>query len=117
MVSTPMAEPAPPASSRPTLRRRQPLGRCRLRQSAPNTAPTAVADTGDATEKGGTNNGTGGSPATGNVLTNDTDPDAGDTKTVSAVNFGATDGTLGAGPRSAWQSRAQRLGDLHLHSE
>ena len=33
--------------------------------SAPNTAPTAVADT---------------TPATGNVLTNDTDPDAGDTK-------------------------------------
>ena len=63
--------------------------------SAANTPPTAVADTGDATEKGGVANGTGGSPATGNVLTNDTDPDAGDTKTVTAVNFGATDGTLG----------------------
>ena len=63
--------------------------------SAPNTTPTAVADTGDATEKGGIANGSGGSSATGNVLTNDTDPDAGDTKTVTAVNFGATAGTLG----------------------
>ena len=63
--------------------------------TTPNTSPTAVADTGDATEKGGVANGTGGSPATGNVLTNDTDPDAGDTKTVTAVSFGATTGTLG----------------------
>ncbi|SFO57975.1 VCBS repeat-containing protein [Bradyrhizobium sp. Ghvi] len=61
-----------------------------------NSPPTAVADTGDATEKGGVNNSTGGSPATGNVLTNDTDPDAGDTKTVIAVSFGSTSGTLGA---------------------
>ena len=60
-----------------------------------NTAPTAVADTADATEKGGIANGSGGSPATGNVLTNDTDPDAGDTKTVTAVSFGAVAGTLG----------------------
>ena len=62
----------------------------------PNTPPTAVADTGDATEKGGLANGSGGSPATGNVLTNDTDPDSGDTKTVTAVAFGATAGTLGS---------------------
>ncbi|MCK1676436.1 DUF4082 domain-containing protein [Bradyrhizobium sp. 150] len=61
-----------------------------------NAPPTAVADTGDATEKGGLANGTGGSPATGNVLTNDTDPDAGDTKTVTAVAFGSTAGTLGS---------------------
>lgn len=61
-----------------------------------NTPPTAVADPGDATEKGGLANGTGGSPATGNVLTNDTDPDAGDTKTVTAVAFGSTAGTLGS---------------------
>ncbi|WP_374828237.1 N,N-dimethylformamidase beta subunit family domain-containing protein, partial [Mycoplana dimorpha] len=60
-----------------------------------NTAPTAVADAGDATEKGGIANGSGGSPATGNVLTNDTDPDPGDTKTVTAVRFGTTNGTLG----------------------
>nr|WP_281005309.1 DUF4082 domain-containing protein [Mesorhizobium sp. DCY119] len=61
-----------------------------------NTTPTAVADVGDATEKGGVANGSGGVIASGNVLTNDTDPDAGDTKTVTAVNFGATAGTLGA---------------------
>ena len=54
-----------------------------------------MADTADATEKGGIANGSGGSPATGNVLTNDTDPDAGDTKTVTAVSFGAMAGTLG----------------------
>ncbi|MCK1607107.1 DUF4082 domain-containing protein [Bradyrhizobium sp. 166] len=64
--------------------------------TTPNTPPTAVADTGDATEKGGVNNSTGGSSATGNVLTNDTDPDAGDTKTVTAVSFGSTSGTLGS---------------------
>jgi VCBS repeat-containing protein len=61
-----------------------------------NTAPTAVADLADASEKGGINNGAGGSPATGNVLTNDTDPDVGDTKTVTAVKFGTVSGTLGA---------------------
>src|SRR5207245_3306076 len=64
--------------------------------TTPNTPPTAVADVADATEKGGANNSTGGSPATGNVLTNDTDPDAGDTKTVTAVSFGAVAGTLGS---------------------
>ena len=29
------------------------------------------------------------------MLTNDTDPNAGDTKTVTAVSFGAVNGTLG----------------------
>src|SRR5262249_10130043 len=45
--------------------------------------------TGDATEAGGTANGTPGSNATGNVLSNDTDVDSvanGETKQVSAVN-------------------------------
>ena len=60
-----------------------------------NTTPTAVADAGDATEKGGVANGSGGAVASGNVLSNDTDPDAGDTKTVTAVVFGSTSGTLG----------------------
>jgi VCBS repeat-containing protein len=63
--------------------------------TTPDTAPTAVADTADATEKGGVANGSGGSPATGNVLANDTDPDAGDTKTVTVVSFGTVTGTLG----------------------
>ncbi|NKK33651.1 DUF4082 domain-containing protein [Rhizobium leguminosarum] len=61
-----------------------------------NTTPTAVADAGDATEKGGVANGSGGVVASGNVLTNDTDADAGDTKTVTAIRFGATTGTLGS---------------------
>jgi VCBS repeat-containing protein len=60
-----------------------------------NTAPTAVADTGSATEKGGVANALAGSSATGNVLTNDTDPDSGDTKIVTAVGFGTTAGALG----------------------
>ena len=63
--------------------------------STPNTGPTAVADVADASEKGGVNNGSGGSAATGNVLTNDTDPDA-DTKVVTAVSVGSIAGTLGA---------------------
>ena len=62
--------------------------------SANNTSPTAVADSASATEKGGANNSAGGSPATGNVLTNDTDPDSGDTKTVTAFSFGTTSGTF-----------------------
>ncbi|MEH2514174.1 VCBS repeat-containing protein [Nitrobacteraceae bacterium AZCC 1564] len=69
-----------------------------------NTAPTAVADTADATEAGGTANGSAGSSATGNVLTNDTDPDTGDTKTVSAVSFGSTAGTLGSALAGAFGS-------------
>src|SRR6185295_3950973 len=47
-----------------------------------NDGPVAVADTGSAVEAGTV----AGSDATGNVLTNDTDVDSGDTKTVSAVN-------------------------------
>ncbi|MGX5735461.1 DUF4082 domain-containing protein [Bosea thiooxidans] len=73
-------------------------------QSAPNIAPTAEADAGDATEKGGIANASGGSAATGNVLTNDTDPDAGDSKTVSAVSFGATAGVVGSALAGAYGS-------------
>src|SRR4029450_192665 len=54
-----------------------------------------VGDGDGAAEKGGVDNGMGGSPAAGNVLANDTDPDAGDSKTVSAVSFGTVNGTLG----------------------
>ncbi|MBW9052600.1 DUF4082 domain-containing protein [Rhizobium mesosinicum] len=76
-----------------------------FRPSTPgNTAPTAVADAGDATEKGGVANGSGGVAASGNVLTNDTDPDAGDTKTVTAVTFGSTSGTLGSTLNGAYGS-------------
>ncbi|HVZ42274.1 MAG TPA: VCBS domain-containing protein [Ramlibacter sp.] len=54
-----------------------------------NDAPVGVDDSGSATEAGAAP----GSDATGNVLGNDTDVDAGDSKSVSAV----TGGTLGTG--------------------
>jgi VCBS repeat-containing protein len=62
-----------------------------------NDAPVAVADTASATEAGGVNNGAPGVNPTGNVLTNDTDVDLGDTKTVSAVSHGAISGAVGSG--------------------
>ncbi|EHK65564.1 VCBS domain-containing protein [Achromobacter arsenitoxydans] len=48
-----------------------------------NDAPDAVNDAGAAQEKGGTANDTGGSPASGNVLDNDSDVDNGDTRSVT----------------------------------
>ena len=70
-----------------------------------NDNPIAVNDTGSAIEAGGVRNGTPGSPATGNVLFNDTDVDNvayGETKTVSAIRTGADpgSGTVGS-PGSA----------------
>jgi T1SS-143 domain-containing protein len=62
-----------------------------------NDAPVAVADVATAVEAGGVNNATAGTNPSGNVLANDTDVDAGDTKSVSAVAFGATSGALGSG--------------------
>ncbi len=53
-----------------------------------NDAPVGVNDTATAVEAGGVANGTAGTNPTGNVLTNDTDVDAGDTKTVSGVVAG-----------------------------
>ncbi|MBT0963986.1 beta strand repeat-containing protein, partial [Denitromonas iodatirespirans] len=65
-----------------------------------NDAPVAVADTATAVEAGGVANGTAGLNPSGNVLTNDTDVDAGDTKTVSAISGGvlgsATAGSYGS---------------------
>ena len=66
-----------------------------------NDAPVGVDDTGSATEAGGVNNGTAGSNATGNVLTNDTDVDNTTASlVVSAIRTGTeagsgTSGTLG----------------------
>ncbi|MBM9519965.1 VCBS domain-containing protein, partial [Desulforhopalus vacuolatus] len=61
-----------------------------------NDNPVGVNDTAEAIEAGGVANGTDGTNPTGNVLTNDTDVDAGDTKTVSAVTGGIVDGnTIG----------------------
>ncbi len=53
-----------------------------------NEAPVAVLDTATAIEAGGTANGTAGTNPTGNVLSNDTDVDAGDIKTVTGVLAG-----------------------------
>ncbi len=53
-----------------------------------NEGPVAVVDTATAVEAGGTANGSAGTNPTGNVLTNDTDVDASDTKTVTGVLAG-----------------------------
>ncbi|MFN9916509.1 MAG: VCBS domain-containing protein, partial [Pirellulaceae bacterium] len=53
-----------------------------------NDAPVAVVDVITAVEAGGLNNATAGTDPTGNVMTNDTDVDAGDTKTVIGVEAG-----------------------------
>jgi len=65
-----------------------------------NDAPVAVDDTGTAIEAGGVSNGTAGTAATGNVLTNDTDVDTSvnqsETKAVSAITHATTgSGTVG----------------------
>ena len=58
--------------------------------------PDGFNDEGVATEAGGEANGSGGSPATGNVLTNDVDVDAyGETKNVTAIRFGKESATTG----------------------
>ena len=60
-----------------------------------NDAPVGVADNGVAIEAGGAANGTAGANATGNVLSNDTDVDAGDSKTVNGVAAGVQASTSG----------------------
>ena len=65
-----------------------------------NDAPVGVDDAGSATEAGGTNNGSVGSDATGNVLGNDTDVDtAAASRVVAAVRTGAT---RAPAPRAPW---------------
>ncbi len=56
--------------------------------TAVNDTPIAVSDTATAVEAGGVANGTAGTNPTGNVLTNDTDVDTSDTKTVTGVLAG-----------------------------
>ncbi|MFN6130640.1 MAG: beta strand repeat-containing protein, partial [Planctomycetota bacterium] len=60
-----------------------------------NEAPVAVADAATAVEAGGTANATAGTNPTGNVLTNDTDVDAGDTKMVTGVAAGVVGSASG----------------------
>jgi len=64
-----------------------------------NDTPTAIADSNIAVESGGLFNGTAGLNPSGNVLTNDTDVDAADTKTVVGAQHGihsATSGSVGS---------------------
>jgi len=68
--------------------------------TAGNDAPTAGADVATAVEAGGTNNGTAGTTPTGNLLTNDSDPDSGDSKSVASASSAAT-ATTAVGTNSA----------------
>ncbi|AMV32103.1 Cadherin domain protein [Pirellula sp. SH-Sr6A] len=56
--------------------------------TAVNDAPIAVNDSAIAIEAGGISNNTPGTNPTGNVLSNDTDVDSGDTKAVQGVSAG-----------------------------
>ncbi|WP_175653173.1 VCBS domain-containing protein [Pseudomonas sp. Marseille-P9899] len=81
-----------------------------------NDNPLAVDDTAVAVEAGGTGNGTPGVNPTGNVLTNDRDVDASDTKTVTDIRTGSeaaggTFTTLGGG-----QSIAGLYGTLTINA-
>ena len=77
-----------------------------------NDTPTAVFDTATAVEAGGTANGTAGTNPTGNVLTNDTDVDSGDTKTVSGVAAG----TVGSASGSVATSVTGSYGSISIAS-
>jgi len=66
-----------------------------------NRAPVASADSATALEAGGVNNATPGSDPSGNVLANDSDPDAGDTLAVQGVAAGALGGPLSSGVATA----------------
>jgi len=71
-----------------------------------NTAPVAFADTSSsigataAIETGGVSNASAGLNASGNVLTNDTDANANDTKTVEAIGTGSAASSVTAGTTS-----------------
>ncbi|SEI23750.1 VCBS domain-containing protein [Tardiphaga sp. OK245] len=82
---------------------------------AVNDAPVGVNDTGAATEKGGVNNGTGGSNATGNVLTNDTDAETPAALVVSTIRTGTEAGTGTAG--TVGSSLNGLYGSLKLNSD
>ena len=79
-----------------------------------NDAPNAGDDTEIATESGGVANGTAGSHATGNVLTNDSDVDSTDSKIVSAIRTGTEPGTGSTG--TVGQSLAGSYGSLTLNA-
>ncbi|EMI15277.1 Cadherin domain protein [Rhodopirellula maiorica SM1] len=64
-----------------------------------NDAPVAVPDAATAVEAGGVSNATSGTNPSGNVLSNDTDVDSGDSKSIDGVASGvqgSTSGNVGA---------------------
>ena len=72
-----------------------------------NEAPIAIADTGTAIEAGGVGNSSPGSNATGNVLVNDLDVDAGDSNSLSELLPGSVSvatGSVGANVAGAYGS-------------
>ncbi|MFN9987272.1 MAG: beta strand repeat-containing protein, partial [Pirellula sp.] len=77
-----------------------------------NEAPSAVSNSATAVEAGGVSNGTAGTNPTGNVLTNDTDVDAGDTKTVTGVAVG----TVGSASTNVGVSVAGTYGSISISS-
>ena len=90
------------------------------RSTAPTTRRWRVDDTGSATEAGGTNNGTAGTNATGNVLTNDTDVDNTNAADAAAIRPAVTGGHGRHGARrwrSARHADAQRRRHLHLRRQ
>ncbi|WP_442510878.1 VCBS domain-containing protein [Novipirellula sp. SH528] len=78
-----------------------------------NDAPDSVDDTGIAVEAGGIANGTAGSNGTGNVLSNDTDVDTGDTKSVIGVQLG----TVGSASGSVGASVTGNYGQIVINSD
>lgn len=83
--------------------------------SGTNDTPIGVDDTGTASESGGAGNGAGGSDATGNVLTNDTDADTGSSFTVTAVRGGGVEGAGTAGTLGS--ALAGEYGTLTLNAD
>ena len=78
-----------------------------------NDAPVGINDSSTAVEAGGVANGTAGSDASGAVLTNDTDVDAGDTKAVSGLTAGVSASVSG----SVGANLAGSYGTITLNSD
>lgn len=76
-----------------------------------NTAPTATTDTDTAVEDGGLSNATSGSGASGNVLTNDSDSDVGDS---IAVTYAGTTSANQTVPASGTVDVTGRYGTLTI---
>jgi len=80
--------------------------------------PVAVDDTGTAVEAGGTANGQAGTAPTGNLLANDTDVDAGDSKAVDGVRTGGrAQGTAGFAAVAGATSVAGTFGTLTVNTD